>query len=180
MKQLSVIALFLALVIMPAAAAAPGEPEYNGNFAARDIATGRYIALERLTPTPETRVRGWGFGGAESIIYASGASSNVRFHVGQRIQFVMKVASQDEDPQNLIQFSSLVVKNDRRTLPVVDVHGMFATKAESMARKYAVPFIASKQGKNFFSVEPSAPLAPGEYWISATSIQDAFCFGVDP
>jgi hypothetical protein len=180
LSAFSALLLVFVLTTTQAAMAEIGEPEYVGTYVALDVASGRYIQLERRTPVATYRRRGlWGIGGARSNMWVPGSKSSVRFLAGQKIQLIFKVDSQDQDPQSFIQFNSLVAKGDRRMLPTMAVGSLFTgRRRESVTYKYAVPFVATKRGRNFFTIEPATPLVPGEYWISASA--DAFCFGVDP
>src|SRR5665213_1404712 len=99
-----------------------GLPEYVGIFMARvSGGGGDYVALERVTPVLRTRVRGLGFGGAEEHDSFAGEASPVRFKAGQPIEFITRVASQDQDPATFIQFFILKVGKGDRVLPMINV-----------------------------------------------------------
>jgi len=114
---------------------AVGAPEYDGNFVERDPASGRYMPLERVTASIETRVRGFGFGGAESHARIPGPTSSVRFKVGQSFEFVVKVASQDQDPLTYVQFYSLANANGDRILPY-SISELFRLRSFSPANTF--------------------------------------------
>jgi len=155
-----------------------GLPEYVGIFAGRGGAVGPYVPLERLTPVQQTRVRGFGFGGAEAHDSFAGTTSPVRFKSGP-VEFIVRVASQDQDPMTLIQFFALKEGNAERFLPLVNV-GAFAVHESDSSRGQAIAFTATKYGANFFKIVPSQPLPPGEYMLGSAAGHDGFLFGIDP
>ncbi len=176
----SLLSLVAGSVLLAGGAFAAGEPEYAGNFAEKNPATGAYAPLERVTPRQETRVRGFGFGGGYSQLVIPGEQSPVRFKAGQPIEFVVRVSSQDRDPLATVQFFQVQPDKGNRTMRMADVGGPFNSHADDVSQKYAVQFTATKMGTSFFKIVPVQPLQPGEYTLSTPEIRDGFCFGIDP
>ena len=175
---LTLSCFFLFAITAAASADADNEPQYVGNFAAMGK-DGKYIALERVTAEVVTRVRALGFGGGETHVSVSGAASPIRFKVGEPIEFVVKVASQDKDPLGFVQFYRLKVSHRNRILPAANV-GAFGLKATSQVHSSDVTYSATKLGTDFFVITPLTPLQPGEYALSTVEDgQVGFCFGVD-
>lgn len=165
-----------------AVARAVTGPDYVGVFEASTPANAR-TQLERQKAQGTYKLRALGYGGVSGFYEISGDRSPVRFQAGQPVSFVVRVESQQNDPQNLFQISRLETKPGKRILPAVIVG--FSSKNKMTAQ--AVTFNADKHGSAFFKITPSAPLAPGEYLVSAVLPQDAanagsrdvFLFGVD-
>jgi hypothetical protein len=179
MKRFAMLCFAFGLLATRAVAADAGLPEYIDNFAGRAAKAGAYAPLERATAVQQTRVRAFGFGGAESHYSFAGESSPVRFKSGQPVEFVVRVAAQDQDPQTFVQFYSLKAGNGERILPMVNV-GAFAIRSGDTSHAQAVVFDAAKYGTNFFKIAPSQPLSPGEYSLSTAGTNNSFLFGVDP
>jgi hypothetical protein len=177
MKHIVMLVMAFGLFATGAIAADAGLPEYIGTFAGRAAGSGPYMALERSVPTQKTKVRGFGFGGAAVFYGFPGDSSQVRFKSGDKLEFVVRVAAQDQDPQSFIQLFALKQANGERVLSLASatMFGSHDTQHEQDR-----PFEAAKLGTNFFKVTPPEPLAPGEYGLSTTGSQPCFLFGVDP
>ena len=176
---LAVLALSFGLFAGLAQAKDSGLPEYVGIFAGRGEAAGAFVALERVTPVQQTRVRAFGFGGAEAHYSFAGETSPVRFKAGDHIEFVVKTQTQDIDPATFVQFYLLKQFHGDRILPLANVVP-FAVRASDISHDQAVGFDATKYGTNFFKIVPREPLPPGEYALSSTAGRDGFLFGVDP
>jgi hypothetical protein len=173
------ISLSLAAPTGAQAQTVAGEPQYVGSFAAYNPVNGQYIALEHTTPTAVTRLRGLGFGGAETHKDILGAASPVRVKAGEPIVFVVRVASQTTDPLSYVHFFALIVGKDRRTLPVFRV-GTFGFTERRTSQSRAVAFTAARMGSDYFRLTPVQPLPAGEYlWVS-DCIPGGYSFGVDP
>jgi hypothetical protein len=176
MKRIIVLFLAFGLFATRAVAADAGLPEYIGNFAGR-AATTAYEPLERATAVQQSRVRGFGFGGAEVHYSFAGEGSPVRFKAGQRLEFIVRVAAQDRDPQSFFQLFALKQINGERVLPMASGTMFGSTDTHHEQDR---PFDAEKYGTNFFKIVPSVPLAPGEYGLGTSDSQTCFLFAVDP
>jgi len=155
------------------------EPEYIGVFFLLEPDTGTLIPLERQTPESKINVKAMGFGGGESVLEVKGEKSVVRFRADQKLEFVVLVASQQTDPQGIIQFFSLESKKGKRRL-VVAKAGSMGRNGKSVTSERAIPFNATKYGVSSFRIVPVQRLAPGEYALGAPGNHDGFCFGIDP
>lgn len=170
----------LLMAAEPLATAFAGEgPEYNGIFEERDPATGAYTPLERITGTYRMKMHAMGFGGASGYIEFLGTTSPVRFHAGDKIEFVVRVASREDDPNTTIHLYSLESKSGGRILPYADMGTMGLTSKQSM-QTFTVPFIATKYGDHFFKIIAAQPLPPGEYTLMTAGNNDGFCFSIAP
>lgn len=179
MNRIVMLVAAFGLFATQAVAADAGLPEYIGNFSGRASGAGAYLPLERATGVQQTRVRGFGFGGAEVHYSFPGDSSPVRFKAGQPLEFLLRVAAQDHDPQSLIQFVALKQVNGERVLPMANANMFRSTSTQHDQDR---PFTATKYGTSFFKIVPNEPLAPGEYGLATTDnpAPTGFLFGVDP
>ena len=175
----SVMSLGLILGGNPAtAAAAPAQgPEYVGMFDAL-TSSGTMIPLERQTGTNKVKAKALGFGGAKSEYDFSGERSTVRFKSGDGTRYVVRVASQDTDPSDIVQFFPMTAKKGARIIAILS-SGPLGFNYKDQYNHGGVPFIASKYGSSFFIVQPSQPLEAGEYALCTKDGKDCFLFGVD-
>lgn len=154
-----------------------GAPEYNGVFAGFNAKTGIYTALERVKPVQRVETRLLGFAGGESYFEVPGARSPVRL-ASASLEFVAKVASQDDDPLGLMElYIFQPVGNTRR------ISGMTASalglSSQRTLEASKIDFNAAKMGTNFFRLTPTNPLMPGEYVVGMKKDDYGFAFGVD-
>ena len=178
MQRIVMLVLALGLFATGAAAADAGLPEYIGTFTGRAVGSASYVPLERSVPTQKTKVRGFGFGGAAVFFGFSGDSSQVRFKSGDKLEFVVRVAAQDQDPQSFIQLFALKQANGERVLSLASAT-MFGSN--DTRHDQDRPFEAQKLGTNFFKVTPADTLVPGEYGLcTGAGSEPCFLFGVDP
>lgn len=154
-------------------------PEYVGVFVAVDPKTGVQSELERQTPQAQTKLRLQGFGGGRTYMEVPGPNSPVRFASGKPIAFLVRVSTQERDPQSFVQLWSLASSKGSRQLPMASVKSLLDTSGKIEVQSHKISFTAVKFGRNFFKIVPVTPLLPGEYWISQNDIHEAFCFGVD-
>jgi hypothetical protein len=173
------LGILAGLALPGAQAKDAGLPEYVGIFAGRSTANGPFVALERITPVQQTRVRAFGFGGAEAHYSFTGETSPVRFKAGDHLEFIVRTATQDQDPATLVQFNVLKDFHGDRILPLANVVP-FAVRASDVSHEQSVAFDAAKYGTNFFKIVPTQPLPPGEYALSTSAGRDGFLFGIDP
>lgn len=154
------------------------EPEYLGIVALIDSAIGNLILLERKTPEQKIKVKAMGFAGGEGYLQIEGEQSPIRFKTDQKLEFVVRVSSQQIDPVSSIQFFRFESKKGKRRMILVKV-GAMAISSKSTASQSAVSFDAAKYGESSFRFSAASPLLPGEYCLSAAGTNDAFCFGID-
>jgi len=155
------------------------EPEYLGNFFSLDSATGTLSPLERQTPMHKIKVKAMGYGGGEGYFEVQGETSPIRFKEGQNIEFVVLVATQQSDPQEIIKLFSWRGEKGVRRL-TIDKAGSMGLSSKFLLNQSQVALNATKYGKSSFKVAPTEVLPPGEYTLSAPGTEDRFCFGIDP
>ncbi len=172
--------LLICVATEPSSAASVTEPQYIGTIEARELSTGNYVLLERATPEAHTSTTLFGIAGVSRDVSYPGEKSPVRFNAGQKVDFVIRVERQDQDPMTLIQFWSLAPKDGKRVLPLWETGSVYNNNVNHTAMQHAVPFTVDKLGKNFFVFRASSPLPPGEYSLSASNIADGYNFGIDP
>ena len=171
-----------AVLAMPSAALSTiSGPEYFGVWQAVNLTSNITSDLERQTPREKARSKGLGgmiLGKAEVFMEVMGPASPVRFKASEKMGFIFRVASQREDPRNIIQFSHVVPNGVRRRLAHLEYHalgGGIQDEPSSAPLTYDV----RKYGTEFFLLTPKPALQPGEYVLSLNSIADGFFFGVD-
>lgn len=106
-----------------------------------------------------------------------GAHSSVRFHSGQNISFTVRVASQDIDPATYLLLSSVTTKHDERRL-IMASQGIYGGVRTNVT-KQQVSVSYTPLGKSNMKIEPTSPLAPGEYVITSSGPTNGFLFGID-
>lgn len=153
------------------------EPDFIGVFMERDPATGALSSLPREKAQVNSRVRGLGFGGAVVYATVAGPTCAKRISAGARPEFVLRVASQQEDPYAMIQFYKMQVMPKERRVQMAHAH---AFSSRSTTDNSSIPFDIALHGKSSLRIVPGQDLAPGEYVFSLVSKEDVFCLGVDP
>jgi hypothetical protein len=153
------------------------EPEYLGVFFFLDSTTGALVPLERQTPEVKSRSKSLGLRGGESSFEFKGSKSPVRFTADQRLEFVVRVSSQQIDPVDAIQFFSFESKQGTRELVL---YKESFKRTGSVVMERVIRFNAVKYGESSFKVTPAQNLPPGEYSLGAMHRGDGFCFGIDP
>jgi hypothetical protein len=149
-------------------------PEYVGNFEARVGDVARPLERQRL----EFKTKASYLGSAKAGMEVAGARSPVRFAAGQPLEFIVRVASQDSDPQSTITLYTMIRKKNARYLQYASgKFGFGSGGVTSTQNRQAVPFDARRYGTQFFRLAPVAPLPPGEYML--TMGVDGFLFGID-
>jgi hypothetical protein len=151
------------------------EPEYTGTVFSLDPA-GTLTPLEKQQPNIQSKVKAFGYGGAQTSTIYKGAKSPVRFKAGQDIQFVIR-AGRGVDPDSLIKLNVLSVSKDQRSVTMAKIGsmGFGGVKSTNGEAQQALNF--KKYGEQSYTVSPAQPLAPGEY--AFTFGQYAFLFGID-
>lgn len=157
------------------------EPEYLGTFYVLDPSTGNLSRLERQTPENRMKYAGaMGVGGAQGYMKIEGAKSPVRFKEGQKLEFVVLVASQQIDPLDIVSFFALESNKDNRRLVKSKAKSVFGVTSDKLVvGDSEVAFEASKYGVSSFKVIPTQILLPGEYVLFGSSPKVGFCFGID-
>lgn len=155
------------------------EPEYQDVVFYLDTTSTNLMPLERQTPSVRVRVKAMGFAGGESVMEIKGKKSPKRFTAGQTLEFVVRVSSQQTDPQSYIQFFKVESKKGNRQL-ILAKAGAMGINGRSTINGAAVAFDAAKYGEYSSKFKAAVELPPGEYEVSTTHARDAFCFGVDP
>lgn len=152
------------------------EPEYNFVVAVLDPTGPRLIDLERQKLAVATKVRAFGFGGAQVSYMIAGDKSPVRFPANRQVEFVVRVESRATDPQKQIQFLRWQPKEGNRYLPMAKASAFGGSK--STMEDSIVKFSAEKYGQSSFRFKSTTTLPPGEYAVGAQA-GEAFCFGID-
>ena len=155
---------------------AQAGPEYVGVFEA--VVGGKRLPLERQSASMEMRGKMMGLGGMEMYSKFSGGRSPVRFHSGDKVSFVVRIASTDADPASYLFLSKMTSKKKERRAVYAGqgIYGGF--KVDPSGAKLHLPVNYRRQGR-FMYLEPLVTLEPGEYMLTATGTQNAFLFGVD-
>lgn len=155
------------------------EPEYIGTYFLIQSKTGKLIPLERIAGEGKFKAKAFGLGGGETVLEYEGEKSPVRFRDGVKMKFVLRVASQQNDPQELIQFYVLEPKKGKRRLTIVKA-STIGMNSRSVTSEHAIAYHALKYGKSSFVFSAVKNLKPGEYMLGVPTSNDGFCFGVDP
>ena len=155
------------------------EPEYQNVVFYLDTTSTNLIPLERQKPSVRVRVKALGYAGSEKIMEIKGEKSPNRFTAGQTLEFIVRVSSQQTDPQSYIDFFKLESKNGNRQI-VLAKAGTMGINGRSTTKDASVAFDAAKYGGASFKFRAAVELPPGEYEVSTIHAKDAFCFGVDP
>ncbi len=113
--------IFIALLLAGAVGlnAVPTESSGQGQSyigVIEAVVDGQNVPLERASATMESAGRFGGLAGMDMYWKYEGARSPVRFRAGQKIAFVVRVASADIDPSSYLTLSGLVVKHKERRL----------------------------------------------------------------
>ena len=154
------------------------EPEYIGVVFSLD-STGALTPLERQQANYQSKVRAFGYGGAQTSSVFKGPKSPVRFKVGQNIQFVVRLNMPGVEPDSYVKLNVLKVSKDQREILMAKVGSMgLSTKSTSGDSLCTLNF--AKYGEQSLKFTPATPLEPGEYAIAAMGGQSSFLFGVDP
>ena len=180
-RRSAVIGACAAIALPSVVRAAISGPEYIGVWQAINLATGVTSELERQTPRMRVRSKGLGgifLGKAEGFAEISGAASPVRFRSTDRIGFIMRVASQREDPRNVIQFMHVLPNKATRRMGHSEFHALGSGYKEDPGTG-SVAYNLKKYGSDFFLITPSGTLAAGEYVLSFNAVADGFFFGID-
>ncbi len=153
------------------------EPEYVGVFMWRNPQNGQLVSLERQTSRGRVQNKALGYAGSVAISEIDGEASPNRFKTGQKLDFVVRVASRLNDPLDSFGLYKVEPRNGKRQLAIQKA-GFINSKKDTSATA-AVPFNAAKYGEYSFTLSPAAPLLAGEYILGVKGSPSAFCFGID-
>lgn len=159
------------------------EPEYVGVFFRLNPTNGELIPLERQdTEMRTSRADLFVTVDTKTIAQIEGEKSPVRFKRGEKLDFIVKLNSQQNDPQGQIGFVLFEsVKGKRQwvlgkgSASTLSAFG----SAGDISREKMVPYNVAKYGESSFKVSPVDQLLPGEYVLGIKGVAVSFCFGVD-
>src|SRR5262245_53272692 len=109
------IAALIPIALVAQGLAVP-VPEYDQVFYHYDRSTGKLGQLERQEGIAEARAKALGFNGTRVILCLNGARSPVRFHEGDKPEFIISFPTRTLPPT--LQFYSVRVTKNRRELPL--------------------------------------------------------------
>ncbi len=144
----------------------PFEPEYFSVFYYLP-ASGSPIELERQVPRETLK-------GGNLLLSIPEEKSPVRMIAGSPIRFVVRVTEPFDKAVTTLQLLRFDVQNGTRE---------FSTKRPTNKSRNignGLKLSAEPYGSSSLKVTPAQPLSPGEYCISRTTIEQGFCFGIDP
>ena len=173
-------AVYASLVLSVSAAqetAKPTEPEYN-RIAFYLDGQGSLVPLERQQINAQVKVKALGFGGAKSSARFNGAKSPVRFKADDKIQFVIRLDTQGEDPITLINLDVLTPTKSTREV-VIAKAGPMGIHGESTKGNATLSINCAKYGEHSIRFAPGVKLPPGEYVITSKGSQEGLLFGID-
>jgi len=154
------------------------EPEYVGIVFVLDPA-GTLSPLERQQENIQTKVRAFGYGGAQSPSVFRGPKSHVRFKTGQNIEFVVRLNISGIEPDRLVKLNILMVSKDQCEIIMAKV-GSVGMISKSTTGESLCTLNFAKYGEQSLKFAPSVSLEPGEYAITSMDGQSGFLFGIDP
>jgi len=154
------------------------EPEYIGIVFSLDPA-GTLSPLERQQANIQTKVKAFGYGGAQSSSVFKGPKSPVRFKAGQDIQFVVRLNVPGIEPDSLVKLNVLKVSKDQREIIMAKV-GSMGMSSKSTSGESLCTLNFTKYGEQSLKFAPAVSLEPGEYVITTMGGQSGFLFGIDP
>jgi len=155
----------------------PAEPEYNRIAFFLD-GQGSLVPLERQQVNTQVKVKALGLGGGKSSARFEGAKSPVRFKADDKIQFVIRLDTQGDDPATLINLDVLTPTKNTREIVIAKV-GAMAVHAESTSGATTLNINCARYGEHSIRFVPGAKLPPGEYVITSKGSREGFLFGVD-
>ena len=158
---------------------ATSEPQFLDVIAQWIDSTNSIIELPREVFEVKLKVKALGYGGGESQLIWHGYRCPYRISSLGQPKFIVRVASQRNDPRGIIQFYKVDSFKDSRKL-VVAKAGLF-TSGKSVINSAAVDFDAQVYAESSFIFNAKTRLGAGEYVVSTTtsSGNSSFCFGID-
>jgi hypothetical protein len=115
------------------------------------------------------------------VVQIEGEKSPVRFKRGEKLDFIVKLNSQQDDPQVKIQFVLLESAKGKRqwVLQKVSADPFTGASVKDVSQSKIVSYNVAKYGESSFKVSPVDSLLPGEYVLGIKGVAVSFCFGVD-
>src|ERR1700740_1936224 len=130
MKRLiaPIVAILSVFAVLAQAAKKPQEPQYANSFFFLEKDS-NLKPLERQTAKVETKVRGLGFGGADSKYVLPNEHSAIRFPANVSLQFVVRPEPTNIDPATIVQLYSLKVAKGQREVQVAKLRQFSGVKS---------------------------------------------------
>lgn len=135
------------------------------------------MPLDKATGSVATKVRGLGYGGANSQYEVDGDRAKFRISKGDDISFIVNTG--DEAPKLALYKGE--VKKGKRTVLLASVRMFSGAKTGGNSISVSM----SSLGNGVYKIVPSEVLEAGEYFFitrdvgTSASIDDAFAFGID-
>lgn len=149
------------------------EPEYVGNILAIQGADG--VALEKQRASSHARA---GFMKTKSSNIVQKAKSPVRLAAGSEVQFIVRAATNDVDPTQVVNLFALV-SDPNKDYRYVETGSQGPFTGDAMVIDF-LPFTSERYGESSYLLTISVPLSPGEYAMTLDGSRDVFnLFGVD-
>jgi hypothetical protein len=183
---LVVFPLFVSLCIgaaQEAQKATVQEPEYLGQPHYVDPISGVLNGLEKQRAVIKVGMNL--IGDMKGKYELKGGKSPVRLSSNQKMEFVVRVASPQVDPNSVLQLVLLKAKSSKRELLAMK-GGIFGDMTFN-SHAGTIELNASRYGESSLKITPVQPLAPGEYALKApdesgmgsAQSQIFYCFGVE-
>jgi hypothetical protein len=159
------------------------EPDYVGVFFRLNPTNGELIPLERQNTEMRTsRADIFVAVDTKRMAQIEGEKSPVRFKRGEKLDFIVKLNSQQNDPQSQIGFVLFEsVKGKRQWVLAKGSASTLSANgsAGDISQNKMVPYNVAKYGESSFKISPVEQLLPGEYVLGIKGVPVSFCFGVD-
>jgi hypothetical protein len=173
--RLSAVLVIGALLLCGVASAETSiaEPEYVGNILAIQGENG--LALEKQRASSHARA---GFMKTKSSNIVKKGKSPVRLTAGSDAQFIVRAATNDVDPAQVVNLFALV-SDPNKDYRYVETGSQGPFTGDAMVIDF-LPFTSKRYGESSYLLTISVPLAPGEYAMTLDDSRDVFnLFGVD-
>lgn len=173
--------LLTSFALLALIAPTPGnaiEPEYNLQVCALNADGSALIQLERQSIHYATKIKAFGYGGAQSSMSFRDARSPIRFKRDEKVEFVVRFDMPGQDPSAWIELQPLKVSKNTREIVVAKVGalGMGVKTTEGDAK---LSIDIEQYGDHSVKFSAAQPLPPGEYAVTTKGGMDAFLFGID-
>ena len=157
------------------------EPEYIGVFFYLNPTDGKLIPLERQNTQMRTGAGGFWSVSATTTAEVDGEKSPVRFKQGENLDFIVKLGSQQNDPQGQIGFATFDSEDGKRLVVLAKATARLTGSVSSGEtwQSKLVAYDVAKYGESSFRVSPKSQLLPGEYVLGIKDVAISFCFGID-
>ena len=159
------------------------EPDFIGVFFRLNPTNGDLIYLERQNTQRRTSTAdAFITVDTKTMMQIDGEKSPVRFKRGDQLDFIVKLNSQQDDPQSQIEFVLFEsVKGKRQWVLEKGSSSTLSAfgSANDISRKKMVSYNFAKYGESSFKVSPINQLSRGEYLLGLNGVSASFCFGID-